>query len=274
MENNVNIKVDHFCIMVDDLLTATRNFEALGFIVTQGSNTGGKSGNALIVFENKVCIELVCFGNHRFRKVLLALTEPTGLLKRMFTGEKTLMRRFLKHWTVASKGVWADWCLAATPLEDIISAARKRGLELAEQPFTHERFKADGGHVKWRMGGGLDVSLPFLIEEIEDSAERVPIRLNARHPNGARRLTRVILGSAHPEQTIKDLEALTGLKRNGPILNIDGVEIKVEQDSAYKTALPKELIFCTDGADFTAKTLDTALTGGAAITVQEEGDAK
>ncbi len=33
---------DHFCILVDDLLAATRRWEALGFIVTQaGASAGG-----------------------------------------------------------------------------------------------------------------------------------------------------------------------------------------------------------------------------------------
>ena len=264
----VTFKPDHFCILVDDLLVATRNFEALGFIVTQGSNTGGDSGNALVIFRDGVYLELVQMDKPGLRKILLGLTRPTGLIKLLFGGDRMFIQRFLLHWTVVPRGIWADWCVAATPLDDAIAQGRQRGLDLAPMPFTHQRFRADGACVKWRMGGGLEPSLPFLIEDVEGYAERAPVRLDGRHPNGAGRLAGVVLGSHDPAATMQRLETLTGLKSADGVLVIGTVPVRVEHDPAFPTALPKELIFSSDDPDAAEQRLDPKLTGGAQIAIQ------
>ena len=267
----VTFKPDHFCIIVDDLVAATRNFEALGFIVTQGSNTGGDSANAFVIFQDGVYIELVRLDKPGFRKFLLGLTHPTGLMKLMFRGDKTFIRRFLRYWTVAPRGHWADWCLAAKPLDGAIAQARERGLDLAPLPYTHHRYRADGACVKWRMGGGVDPSLPFLIEDVEGYAERAPIRLGARHPNGAGRLAGVVLGSNDPSATLGRLESLTGAESADGVLLVGGVPVHIEHDPAFPMPLPKELILNTDDPDADEQRLDPALTGGALITLKRAG---
>lgn len=269
MQNQPTFKPDHFCIKSNDLLTSTRSFEAAGFIVTQGSDTGGGSGNCFVILQEKVCIEIVRQGPGVILKPMSAFLKVTGLMNLMFSGHKKFIRRLLVHWVRARTGGYMDWCFAANPLEQAIADARARGVDVTPEPFTHGRQKGDGTKTTWRLAGGLDTSLPFLIEEIEESAERIPIRLDARHPNGASKLDEVVIGTPDPAATIKGLEMLTGEKGEGNTIKIGYTNFRAEHDPSFKTPLPKELIFTSDNPSAEEKRLDPKLTGGAQITIRK-----
>lgn len=255
---------DHFCILVDDLLAATRRWEALGFIVTQaGASAGG--GNALIVLADGVYIELVQLPSPRSRRAFLAVARPIGLVDRMLDGDKAFMRRFVVHWTPAPRGCWVDWCLAAAALEPAVEAARARGVAIDVPPYTHERRTAGGDRVAWRMVGTLDPGLPFLIEDIPGPAPRAPIRLGARHPNGATGLAAVIVGAPDPGATLAELAALSGAEIRGDGIAIGGVVFTVEAAPGRRVAGPAELVVTTETAALDGTLLDPALTGGARL---------
>lgn len=258
------LRPDHFCILVEDLLAATRAWEALGFIVTQAGASAAGS-NALIVLADGTYIELIQLPSPRVRRAFLAVAQPTGLLARMLSGDKAFMRRFVEHWTTAPRGQWIDWCLAADPLDAAVAAARTRGVAIDASPYTHERRTAGGDRVKWRMVGTLDPDLPFLIEDVPGHVRRAPIRLGGRHPNGATALGEVIVGAPKPEATLAALAALSGAAVTDDRVTIGGVTFRVEPAADRRFAGPVELVVTTEEAALDGTRLDPALTGGARL---------
>lgn len=262
------VRPDHFCIRVDDLLAATRAWEALGFIVTQGSNTGGGGGNALIVFSDGVYIELVKMP--AVNRLMKPLVKIPGLLARVLSGERAFLQRFLRHWTLALPGKWIDWCLAASPLESKVEEAKTRGVNIPVPPYTFSRKTAGGGEAKWRMVGTLEPNLPFLIEDVPGFMPRAPIRLGGHHPNGAYALRRVVVGSREPEKTLAALAALTGLEAGKQQITIGSIDFVIELEADRVFTGPLELVFSTTDAERDGDRLDTALTGGARISLEAD----
>lgn len=192
----MTIEKDHFVIRTSDLLNATRDFEALGFIVTQGSET--KEGyNALIIFPDDSYLELIAYK----RTVSLqawSWFRRRGWVRRKAEGEYAYIARLWNHWVPRHREGWLDACVKVSGLAGYVDAARERGLNARHMIYT--RHLASGMDVSWRMGGGLDLKLPFLLEDVTPRDRRLPTRLDRRHPNG-------VTGTSGVKFGAKDLSA-------------------------------------------------------------------
>ena len=176
----MTVTKDHFILRVGDLIEATRDFEALGFIVTQGSDTA-EGYNALIIFPDDSYLEIVAY------KPLLSLKVwgwlcRRGLVRNRGRGDKAFMARLWNNWVPRRREGWLDWCVKVSSAEAFAKTARDRGLDVLDK--VHSRTLANGTQGRWRMGGGVDLDMPFFLQDVTPRTVRLPNRLDRRHPNG------------------------------------------------------------------------------------------
>jgi catechol 2,3-dioxygenase-like lactoylglutathione lyase family enzyme len=150
--------LDHLVIAVDDLSTATKSYERLGFTVVAGGRHPEGTYNALIAFADHVYLEL------------LAFYEPNPV----------------HRWWPAfeSGGGLIDFCLASSDLERDAAAFRRAGADMSD-PEAGSRARPDGYRVRWRVAqpyGGHRGLAPFLIQDETPREERVPAQTT--HVNG------------------------------------------------------------------------------------------
>ncbi|HET7296906.1 MAG TPA: VOC family protein [Gemmatimonadales bacterium] len=173
------IGLDHLVIVVSDLDTARKNYEALGFTVVAGGRHPIGSHNALIAFEDGAYLELIAFfepnPSHRW---WARLEQGGGLV---------------------------DFCMRTDDVAADREAFRRAGVGLGE-PRPLSRVRPDGYTLQWTLAipeeahAGL---VPFLIVDETPRDERVP-RLRT-HPNGARGIDTLTV--AVPASRLPDVRA-------------------------------------------------------------------
>lgn len=157
--------IDHLVIVVPDLPTAIKNYEALGFTVVPGGRHPVGSHNALIAFQDDSYIELIAF------------YQPS-----------------LEHkwWAPLQKGGGlVDFCMQTDDLLGDTALFRKAGVEI-DDPSPLSRTRPDGYQLKWVLSipkGAHRGVAPFLIQDETPREERVPRQMV--HRNGVAGIGRV-----------------------------------------------------------------------------------
>jgi catechol 2,3-dioxygenase-like lactoylglutathione lyase family enzyme len=200
--------LDHLVVLVRDLDRAIRDYEALGFAVTQGGeHADGLTRNALIPFRDGSYLELVAF------------LDPDDPRDNVWG-----WRPFL-----SSGGGLIDYCAASGDLGADVRRLEGLGFDV-EGPTDGGRRLPDGEEIRWRTArihqdGRL---LPFLIEDLTPRPLRVPGGPPAEHPNGAIGISRLELATPEAEGAAKDLAALTGTRSGtGAALRLDACELSL-----------------------------------------------
>lgn len=183
-------RLDHLVILVRDLELASADYASLGFAVTPGGeHADGLTRNALIPFEDGSYLELVSF---------LDPEDPTD----NFWG----WREFLPY-----EGL-IDYCAASDDLDSDASRLESLGF-FVDGPDDGGRRLPDGEEIRWRSArirqeGRL---LPFLIEDLTPRGLRVPGGPAARHPNGAKGVSRLEVSAPDSRQAASSLSALADI---------------------------------------------------------------
>lgn len=183
-------RLDHLVILVRDLELASADYANLGFTVTPGGeHADGLTRNALIPFEDGSYLELVSF---------LDPEDPTD----NFWG----WRGFLPY-----EGL-IDYCAASDDLDSDAGRLESLGFSV-DGPDDGGRRLPDGEEIRWRSArvrqeGRL---LPFLIEDLTPRGLRVAGGPAARHPNGAKGVSRLEVSAPDSRQAASSLSALADI---------------------------------------------------------------
>jgi catechol 2,3-dioxygenase-like lactoylglutathione lyase family enzyme len=183
-------RLDHLVVLVRDLEGATRDYQDLGFAVTQGGeHADGLTRNALVPFEDGSYLELVAF------------VDPDDPRDNVWG-----WRSFL-----SSGGGLIDHCAASDDLRADTRRLEDLGLEV-NGPDDGGRRLPDGVEIRWRSARIRQDGrvLPFLIEDLTPRFSRVPGGSAAVHPNGATGVSRLEIATPDPEGAARSLAALIG----------------------------------------------------------------
>lgn len=188
------LRFDHAILLVTDLTAATADFQSLGFNVFYGGqHTGGKTHNALIVFQDSTYLELLAPTD----PALLHNPDPNSFLPLFAHGEGS-----------------AGYALVCADLAAHVAAMRGRGLE-AEAPVSGGRLRPDGNEIGWqsaRVGGSMS---PFFIEDVTERTLRVPNDADkVMHPNGVTGMAGLTFVVDSLNAPVKRYEALLGMTAN------------------------------------------------------------
>lgn len=162
------IGFDHAIFLVaeaDGLDHAAQSFEALGFSVTERDDAGKETA--------ATAQKLICFADGSYIE-LLAIRDAEARSRHRFA-----------HLLARGDG-WADTSLVCDDLAAVQAALRRAGLLLGG-PHRHERRLRSGE--PWGVQlilpgiGAGHPALPFVIEDIEGRALRIPSR-GIGHANG------------------------------------------------------------------------------------------
>lgn len=168
-------QIDHIVIAVSDLEQTIIDYRELGFSVYPGGeHPGGRSHNALVIFEDGTYFELIAFKK-----------ENPGW-------------RWWDVWKQHGEGL-IDYALLPTEPENDYAAIRARGLAL-EGPIEGGRTRLDGEVLVWKNARPASANLPFFCGDVTPRTLRVPEGEIRSHANGA-------LGVASVTVAVNDLEA-------------------------------------------------------------------
>ena len=172
--------LDHLVLFVDDLTTATSQFESRGFTVTPGG-TNGPTHNALIVFSNDTYIELIALQSPRTRLMMRVLRRFGVIDLRSWL--KRDLRTRLFDWMSGPQG-FIDLCFRGAELSEINASSPLCGIGLTE-PVQFKRHRPDGLVVQWTLRGANNRRQPFFIQDATPIDYRIPAGDVRTHPNGA-----------------------------------------------------------------------------------------
>ncbi len=199
----VNYTFDHAVVLVNDLSSATRDYTALGFAVTQGGeHENGQTHNALMVFPDGSFLELLGF-RRRWALPALRILKRIGVLRLGVSRRQPMERRFVPKFAVG-KGL-VDFALLSRSIEDDLDAVRRRGLAI-EGPLSGGRVQPDGQRVSWLWGVPLAPDLPFLIGDVTPSRER------GHHPNGVEGVAGIAVAVTDLDASVRRYNALLGVE--------------------------------------------------------------
>lgn len=184
--------LDHLVILVEVLEDAVAGYEELGFTVTfGGEHADGLTRNALVPFADGTYLELVAFV------------------------DSTDERDNVWGWRPFSEagGGLIDYCVASSDLAADVQRLEEAGFGV-DGPDAGGRRLPDGTDIRWksarvRQDGRV---APFLIEDETPRALRVPGERSARHPNGARGISRLSISTRDTTQTRHALAVLSGIQ--------------------------------------------------------------
>jgi Glyoxalase-like domain len=198
---------DHAVLVVQDLDSATRQFQGMGFTVIPGGiHAGELTHNALIAFEEGSYLELLApYSRRKYNS--LRLLNRVGLLERHSSARTPLGRRFAES-LIKGQG-FNDFALGTSDLGDTIVQAGAHGLEL-EGPAPGSRIRPDGKPVSWRTACPASRDLPFLIEDVTLREARVPGGEAAQHPNQVSGVAAVTVAVADLASSTTRYTALLG----------------------------------------------------------------
>ncbi|MCG8506750.1 MAG: VOC family protein [Sphingomonadales bacterium] len=264
----MTVTKDHFILRADDLLTATRDFEALGFIVTQGSDAG-EGYNALIIFPDDSYLEIVAY-KPWFRLKVWGWLCRRGLVRRCGRGDRAFMARLWNNWVPRHREGWLDWCVKVSSAEAFAETARDKGLDVSD--MIHSRRLADGVEVRWRIGGGIELDAPFFLEDVTPRTVRLPKRLDRRHPNGVTGVAAARFGVTDLAASVALHATLLGARpsnenREEAVFDLPGFTLTLEKATADDPTEGLREVTLTSPNVSSAETLDLTLSHGARIVV-------
>jgi hypothetical protein len=173
---------DHLVLVVNDLESASRHFNRLGFnVIPGGEHLAWGTHNALIGLKDGSYLELLA-PVRPWQARYYRLLARTGFLSIATSGKGLFHSRFIRH--LAGGEGFADFALLSGDLESDLQAARSRDLDLAG-PFEGYRKRTDGQRIAWHSAAPVEPVLPFLIQDVTFRELRVPSGLDCQHPNGA-----------------------------------------------------------------------------------------
>ena len=181
--------LDHLVLFVDDLTTATSQFESRGFTVTPGG-TNGPTHNALIVFSNDTYIELIALQSPRTRLMMRVLRRFGVIDLRSWL--KRDLRTRLFDWMSGPQG-FIDLCFRGAELSEINASSPLCGIGLTE-PVQFKRHRPDGLVVQWTLRGANKRRQPFFIQDATPIDYRIPTGDARIHRNGALGISEVRTG--------------------------------------------------------------------------------
>ena len=181
--------LDHLVLFVDDLTTATSQFESRGFTVTPGG-TNGPTHNALIVFSNDTYIELIALQSPRTR-LMMRVLRRFGVLDLRSWLKRDLRTRLL-DWMSGPQGL-IDLCFRGAELSEINASSPLCGIGLTE-PVQFKRYRPDGLGVQWTLRGANKRRQPFFIQDATPIDYRIPTGDPRIHRNGALGISEVRTG--------------------------------------------------------------------------------
>ncbi|OLC17283.1 MAG: hypothetical protein AUH29_02565 [Candidatus Rokubacteria bacterium 13_1_40CM_69_27] len=150
--------IDHLVIVVPDLPSASKSYQALGFTVVPGGRHPVGTHNALIAFGDGAYIELIAFYERNpEHKWWMPLQRGGGLV---------------------------DFCMQTDDLLGDTAAFRQAGVEI-DDPSPLSRVRPDGYQLKWVLSiprGPQRGVAPFLIQDQTPREERIPREHD--HANG------------------------------------------------------------------------------------------
>ena len=183
----MSITFDHLIVLVHDLDTASRDYQALGFTVQERHDTE--------------------HGKTRFR--FISFDEGSYILLTAFASAADQASHRLGEVLAAGEG-WADWSFVV-PDASAIAAALASFPQSG--PGRVSNVIADGR--TWALdllmfgrGAGGDVCLPFVVSDVEGRSARIPGPVP--HANGATGIVGLRLSSADPVAVGNILMALGG----------------------------------------------------------------
>jgi catechol 2,3-dioxygenase-like lactoylglutathione lyase family enzyme len=169
---------DHAIILVHDLEKATSDYRALGFnVFFGGEHVGGKTHNALIVFQDGTYLEL------------LAPTDP-ALLENIDPNDRA---NFL--FMFARGEGFGGYAMCASDLQAEVDRMQARGLSVNLRP-PNGRARPDGQQLRWRSAMFEGTMTPFFIQDdtprnlrvTDDSAQTL-------QPNGVTGVAGIMVAS-------------------------------------------------------------------------------
>ena len=181
--------LDHLVLFVDDLTTATSQFESRGFTVTPGG-TNGPTHNALIVFSNDTYIELIALQSPRTR-LMMRVLRRFGVIDLRSWLKRDLRTRLL-DWMSGPQG-FIDLCFRGAELSEINASSPLCGIGLTE-PVQFKRHRPDGLVVQWTLRGANKRRQPFFIQDATPIDYRIPTGDARIHRNGALGISEVRTG--------------------------------------------------------------------------------
>jgi catechol 2,3-dioxygenase-like lactoylglutathione lyase family enzyme len=168
-------QIDHIVVAVSDLDQTIADYRELGFnVYPGGEHPGGRSHNALVIFQDGTYFELIAF----------KLDRPGW--------------RWWEVHQAYGEGL-VDYALLPTEVEHDYDAIRARGLDI-EGPIDGGRTRLDGQQVVWKNGRAATSNFPFFCGDVTPRSLRVPEGDVRIHDNG-------VTGVASVTIAVKDLEA-------------------------------------------------------------------
>ncbi|PJJ05985.1 glyoxalase-like protein [Streptomyces sp. 2333.5] len=194
------LSCSHVLCKVDDIRSAVRDYQELGFTVEWGS-APERAHNALLWFERGPFIEFF-----QLPPAFRLLKWPMSAVNGVAAGDR------LARWARPGEG-WRDLALETdtTALHGAHRALRTSGSRVS-RVMKGRRTRPDGDRVGYQFLATRPARLPFVV-----SAYDPPQRPTAvRHPNGATHIRTVRLGIADHDRPAFD--ALAGhLSEEGPL---------------------------------------------------------
>lgn len=194
----MTLRFDHAVIAVHDLQQAMADYRALGFNPFYGGeHAGGKTHNALIVFQDGTYLEL------------LAPTSP-ALLDSLDPDDRSSFLHLIK----AGEGLVA-FALYSDDLEADVAAMQSRKVGVTLRP-PNGRARPDGQQLQWRSAMLDNDSMnPFFIQDITPRTLRVPDDpAVTTQPNGVIGIAQITVAAKQLPETIDHYQAMTGQKVN------------------------------------------------------------
>ncbi|OJA19216.1 hypothetical protein AZE42_06770 [Rhizopogon vesiculosus] len=180
----------------------SQQFRDLGFnVIPGGTHAGGLTENALVVLQDGVYLELICFTHP-------ASHYPPGSIPRQ--------KRDSNPWAWKEPG-WIDYAFlgsSSTSISKLINARAKKEKSMIRYDAEVEggRERGDGKVLKWWIAAPtrehVRGATPFFCGDITPRGWRVPLDppSNAQHPSG-------VLGVAHVRLLVED-QALSDMIAN------------------------------------------------------------
>ena len=182
------LNLDHVVIVVPSLKVAIEQYRSLGFTLSLGGDNG-PTHNALIAFQDGSYIELISVRS-RLLRVIFKVFYQTKLI--------TLFKPFTSHlrfrfmcWIGGPDGI-RDWCIKQIRLEPLANALNRKKVSMSRiERFT--RIKPNLEIAEWLLVAPKDRFLPFFIEDISHIDVRIPSGNSARHSNGCKGISSLLL---------------------------------------------------------------------------------
>jgi len=200
------MRLGHVIYVVKDLDAAVKEWREKGFTVEYGRTK--KPMNALIYFSEGPYIELLKDGG---------MSSIARRIMRLF-GKGDFMNRF-DYWAKAPEG-WTSLCIEKNPggLEEEISYLDSVGIK-GTYMQNLKRVDTKGRELKYKCYFTHDYNMPFLMSYFNID----PKPLNYTHPNGIKRISRVIYRTDK-----KNAAALNHLVQDDTLQIIEDQETRID----------------------------------------------